>query len=340
MKTWGFGIIGCGAISDFHIRAIKDIPNARLAAVASRSATKAQQIGEREGCRWATDYGELLASPDVEIVCITTSSGSHYGIAKEALEAGKHVLVEKPIAMRAEEADHLVDLARRKRLTLSVVSQRRFEPQLMHVKRAIDAGKLGRLLLVEASTPFYRTQAYYDSAAWRGTREEDGGALMNQGIHQIDLLLWYGGPVRTVYGKIATFTHQIEAEDTGVAIVHFTSGALGTIMASTSTQPGFPPRIHLFGEKGTVKIEGNQVVFWNVPDAEEPPRETAGKGGGESDPLAFSHVYHKLQIEDFLRAVAEGADPIVTGIDGRRAVAVVNGIYESSLTGKEIALRD
>lgn len=341
MKTWGFGIIGCGAIADFHIRAVHELPNARLAGVASRTEARARETGEREGCYWTTDYTELLARPDIDVVCITTSSGSHGRIGKQALEAGKHVLVEKPIALDAREAQQMIDLAAAKRLTLSVVSQRRFEPQMQHVKKTIDAGSLGRLLLIEASTPFFRTQEYYDSAAWRGTRAEDGGALMNQGIHQIDLMLWYGGRARTVYGKIATFTHDIEAEDMGVAVVKFQSGALGTIMSSTSVRPGFPPSLRIYGEKGTIHIQDKSIVYWNVPDAEEPPPEAeAGKGSGEADPLAFSTVYHRLQIADFLRAVEEGTSPGVTGEDGQHAVAVVTGIYESSETGKEVVLSE
>lgn len=338
MKTWGIAVIGSGGIADFHIRAVQDLPNARLIGVFSRSEKRAKETGEKYNCDWTTNYEDLLHRTDVDVVIITTSSGSHARIGRQALEAGKHVLLEKPITMQVEEAKQLIGLAEEKGLLISVVSQRRFEPLLSKVKQIIAEGKLGRLLLLEANTPFFRTQAYYDSADWRGTRTEDGGALMNQGIHQIDLMLWYGGKVKTVYGKIGTYTHDIEAEDLGVGIVTFENGAIGRIMSSTSTRPGFAPSIYIYGEKGTVKIEGSTIVLWDVEGTEAPLQEEKGKGTGEADPLAFSNIYHKYQIIDVLRALDEGTAPSITAEDGLNAIAVVNGIYESSETGVEVKI--
>lgn len=202
----------------------------------------------------------------------------------------------------------------------------------------MDEGKLGDLFLLEATTPFFRTQEYYDQADWRGTYSEDGGALMNQGIHQIDLLLWFGGKVKTVYGKTATRTHEMEAEDIGLAIVEFENGAFGHIMSSTSIHPGLLPTVNLYGEKGTVRLEGAEIVTWSVPDVAEPTKSEKPKDMGTSNPLDISHMYHRMQIEDFIESVTTGKEPVVTGEDGRATVQLINAIYESSKTGKEMKL--
>lgn len=338
MKTWGIAVIGSGGIADFHIRAVQDLPNAKLVGLFSRSEARAREAGEKYGCEWTTSVEQLLERPDVELVIITTSSGSHYRIASQALAAGKHVLVEKPITMQVSEAKQLIAEANRRDLLLSVVSQRRFEPLMRVVKQVITEGKLGKLLLLEANTPFFRTQEYYDSADWRGTKSEDGGALMNQGIHQIDLMLWFGGQAKTVYGKIGTYTHSIEVEDLGAGIITFENGAIGRVMSSTSTRPGFAPSVHIFGEKGTIKIEGNTVTLWDVEGVEPPQLEEQSKGTGQSNPLAFSNIYHQHQITDVLRALDEGTQPSITAADGLHAIAVVNGIYESSETGIEVKI--
>lgn len=339
MKTWGIGIVGCGTIAQFHIQALKEVPQARLVGVSGRRAEKAREVGEREKSSWTADYKELLRNPEVEVVSVTTSSGSHAPIAIEALAAGKHVLVEKPMSMTAAQADRMIAKASEKRLTLGVISQRRFEDPHQAAKRAIDGGALGKLLLVEAYCPFYRTQEYYDSASWRGTKAEDGGALMNQGIHSVDLLLWFGGRARSVSGKTATRTHRMEAEDLGLGLVTFESGAFGTIMASTSIQPGFAAALNLYGEKGTIKIEGTSVVHWTVPGVAKPElQDASASGAGVRDPKAISHRYHRRQIEDFLAAVVEGRPPAVTGEDGKRAVQLIEGIYASSETGAPVKL--
>lgn len=338
MKTWGIGIIGCGSIADFHMAAIREIAQAKLCCVSSRKERRAREAAAREGCAWTTDYRELLARPEVELVCVTTSSGSHGRVGADVLRAGKHLLVEKPMAMTAEEAELLIRLAEERGVAVSVVSQNRMKPVYRTVKKLIDEGKLGKLLLLEVRTPYLRTQAYYDSADWRGTLAEDGGALMNQGIHAIDLLLWMGGGVRAVYGKTATQTHAMEAEDMGLAIVQFQSGALGTILASTSIQPGFPQSVHLYGEQGTVAIEGETIVHWTVPDVPQPDIASAGLHSGASDPLRISHEYHKWQIADMLESIGGGRKPAITGADGRNAVRLIHAIYDSSRNGKEILI--
>lgn len=338
MKIWNFGIIGCGVIAAFHRDAIQELENAKVIAVSSRSDQHVRQFAQASGSDWTTDYHELLRRSDIDIVCVTTSSGSHFQIGMDTLAAGKHLVMEKPIALQASEAQLLIESAESKGLTLSVISQRRFEPHFIILKKLIDENKLGKLMLIEAGTPYFRTQEYYNSSVWRGTIAEDGGAMMNQGIHQLDLLLWLGGEVQTVYGKTATLAHEMEAEDMAVAIVKFTSGLFGTIMSSTSVKPGFPPFIHVYGEKGTVKIHGQSVDHWLVEGVEAPPQNTAVVSDGSSNPSAISHIYHKLQFQGLLESLSRSLPPAVTGLDGKRAVELIQGIIASSLSGKEITL--
>ncbi|CAM3616972.1 Gfo/Idh/MocA family protein [Marinicrinis lubricantis] len=340
MKKWNFGLIGCGSIGDFHMQAIHELDHAELVMVCARKQERAQEVGSRERCDWTTDIDELLVRPDVDIVTVTTSSGSHAEIGMKVLEAGKHLMVEKPMAMNAEDAERMIRMAEQKGLTIAVVSQRRFEPQHMAAYEAVISGKLGKLLMIEASCPFYRDQSYYDSAAWRGTIDQDGGAMMNQGIHSLDLMLWVSGSaVRTVYGKTATRTHQMEAEDIGAALLQFENGTLGSFKASTSIVPGFPPALTVYGEHGTVKVEGASITHWSVPGMPEPQLSSeSGAGGGVSDPKSISTEYHRLQIADMLDALSDGREPMITGRDGAAAVRVIEAIYRSSKEGKEIIL--
>lgn len=338
MKTWNFGIIGCGSVADFHTEAVRQIDGASLRVVSSRSETKARAVAERENCEWTTDYQQLIIRKDVDIVCVLTSSGSHASIGLDVLNAGKHLVIEKPIAMNTHDASELVRTAKERGVTFSVMSQRRFESQHQAVKRALEEGALGKLLLAEVSLPFFRTQAYYDSADWRGTIAEDGGALMNQGIHSLDLLLWFAGEVHTVFGKIATQTHVMEAEDLGLAIVQFKNGALGTIMASTSIQPGFAAAINLYGEHGTIKLEGSSILHWSVPGVNKPNWIHSDTYGGVVDPRSIASTFHQSQLIDVISSIEMGIEPLVTGEDGLRAVKLVEAIYESAATGMQLSM--
>lgn len=338
MAQWRFGIIGCGDIAERHVEAIGQIDDAKLVAVSSRTESRAKTLAEREGCDWVTDYRELLGRDDIDIVCVTTSSGSHASIGLDALNAGKHLIVEKPMAMNARDARRMVDTARERGLVLSSIAQRRFEANNQLIKRVLDAGALGRLLLAEMTLPFYRTQAYYDSAEWRGTIAQDGGALMNQGIHGLDLLLWFAGDARTVFGKTATLTHRMEAEDLGLAILQFESGAYGTVMASTSVQPGYPATVTLYGEQGTIKLEGSSIVRWAVPGWEQPNWAQEQAYGGVTDPKSIVTEFHQSQFLDVIAAIETGTEPLSSGEDGWRAVRLVEAIYESASRGAEIEI--
>jgi UDP-N-acetyl-2-amino-2-deoxyglucuronate dehydrogenase len=319
-----------------HIAAWKDL-GARVVAVSSRRPEQARAVAEAEGCQHTADAEALVRRPDVDIVAITSSSGSHARLALAAIAAGKHVVVEKPMAMSAADAGRMIAAAAGRGVTLAVISQRRFEPVNQAAHRAVTGGALGRLLLVEVSCPYYRTQEYYDSADWRGTVADDGGALMNQSIHSVDLMLWMAGPARDVFGRMATQTHRMEAEDLALASVSFASGAFGTIMASTSIRPGFLPGLALYGELGTIKLEGSEVVHWTVPGVERPRAAGAASAGVQSPQLA-SHEHHRAQLGDLLDAIEGGRPPAVSGEDGRRAVALVEGVYRSAGAQRPVAL--
>jgi UDP-N-acetyl-2-amino-2-deoxyglucuronate dehydrogenase len=335
-RRWGVAVAGCGSIGRMHIQAFKDL-GAKVVAVSSRRAEHARAVGEAEGCEHTTDAQALVRRPDVDLVAITTSSGSHARLALAAIAAGKHVVVEKPMAMSPTDAGQMIAAAAGRGVLLSVISQRRFEPVHQAVKRAVDSGALGKLLLCEVSCPYFRSQEYYASADWRGTVAGDGGALMNQSIHSVDLMLWLAGPAREVYGCTATQTHRMEAEDLALAIVRFASGAFGTLMACTSIRPGFLPALNLYGQAGTIKLAGADITHWTVPGLAAPAASGAASAAVQGPQLA-SHEHHRAQLADVLSALATGRPPAVTGEEGRRAVELVDGVYRSAAAGRPVAL--
>ena len=332
----GVAVIGCGGIGQTHARAFRELVGARLIGVSSRDAGRARRMGEAEETDFTTDAASLIADPRVQLVSIATSSGSHAPLALAALQAGKHVVIEKPLAMTTQDGRRVLDEAAQRGLTVSVIFQRRFEATFQAVARAVAAGALGRLLLIEASCPYFRPQSYYDSASWRGTVADDGGALMNQGIHLVDLLLWIGGPARRVMGQMATQRHQMEAEDLAVAVVNLQNGALATLLASTNLAPGFPHTLNVYGDRGAIRTEGGAVTHWTVADpgidgAGAPPPAAASSAGAASPGGAFwSLAQHRAQLHDVLEAIRQRRPPAITGQDGLRAVALVEAVYRSA----------
>lgn len=336
-KTVGYGLIGCGAISVQHTEAIAATPGARLAAVASRSAESSRMTGERWAAPWYTDVRELLARPDVDVAVICTPSGLHAEQALLALEHGKHVLIEKPIALSLADADRVLAAGRAGGLQVAVVSQRRLEPALQTLHTALRQGALGQIVLVEAAVRFWRDQAYYDSAQWRGTVAMDGGAVLNQGIHLVDLLRWLMGPVHSVAGHTATLLHRMEAEDVATASIRFASGALATLTATTCAYPGFSQELRIYGQHGYVHLIDQALAAWEVPGVPA-PAAAAGAGTGAADPRAIGSVGHARQYADLTAALQRGQAPAVTGEHGRQALALALAVYESSQTGKSITL--
>jgi UDP-N-acetyl-2-amino-2-deoxyglucuronate dehydrogenase len=356
----GFGIVGTGVIAAIHADAIAvlaetglaetglaetglaetGLADVRLVAVTDVAAGAAAAFAAAHGCPAEPDLGALLARSDVDVVCVCVPSGLHAQIGIQAAKAGKHLVVEKPIEVSLEAADRLIDAARAAGVTLTVISQHRFDPGLVELKRLLDAGALGRLVLGEASTKWYRTQAYYDSAAWRGTYAMDGGSLMNQGVHYVDLLRWCMGPPAEVTAVCSTQAHQIEVEDTALAIVRFASGAVGTILSSTAARPGFPQRLEITGTEGTVIVEDGQIVRRALAAGPGPGGQAAPDAGlsAAADPAAVDVASHAAQLADLLDAVDTGREPAVTGESGRAALEIILAVYESSRTGRPVRL--
>jgi UDP-N-acetyl-2-amino-2-deoxyglucuronate dehydrogenase len=326
--TRGFGIIGAGTIAAVHADAVARLPGARLAAVTDVAPGAAQAFAAARGC---------AAEPTLDALLVP--SGLHAEVGVRAAKAGKHLVVEKPLDVSLEAADRLIAAAREAGVVLTVMSQHRFDPGLLELKRMIDDGALGTLLTGEASTKWFRTQAYYDSAQWRGTWAMDGGALLNQGIHYADLLLWCMGPAAEVTAVCATQAHQVEVEDTALAIVTFASGAVGTLSATTAAYPGFPQRLEVTGTGGTVTVEDGQVTRTALRG-----RDSAGlspgsaPAGATADPAALDVASHAAQLADLLASVDEGREPAVTGASGRETLALVRAVYESSRAGRPVRL--
>ncbi len=334
------GLVGAGAISTQHLEAIGALEGMAVAGIVSASAERARAAAEPRRVPWWTRLGDLLERDDVDAVSICTPSGLHAAQALAALRAGKHVLVEKPLALAIADADAVGREARQRGLTAGVISQRRFEPVVRAIKSAVDDGRLGRLSLLIAEGLYHRPQAYYDSAAWRGTRELDGGVLMNQAIHTIDLVRWIGGPVASVSGHVATLGHAMEAEDTASISLRFASGALGSIVATTCVDPEQPVELRVYGDAGRVRLVGEEPVEWDVPGMAPPerPAEAAPEGVGATRTWGTNAVGYLRQYADFADAVRTGRPPAVTAGDGRNAVEIVAAAYDADRTGASVAI--
>lgn len=338
----GFGIIGCGAIAPWHIEAIRASRGGRLVAVVDEDEGRARKTAADAGVASYVDYHEMLRRSDIDVVSICTPSGKHAEAATAAVRAGKHIVVEKPLEITLERIDAVLREADRAGVKVSAVFQRRFQAATHLVKRALDEGRLGRVVLANMANEAYRAQSYYDSGAWRGTWALDGGgALMNQAIHGVDLLLHLMGPVESLSAYTGTLARRIEVEDTAVASLRFRNGALGTIVAATSVQPNNPFRCEILGDLGTVRIEGEAISVWQVPgDDERPGAATAAppKVASATGFFAQGVEGHIGQIQDVIDAIRDDRAPLVDGREGRRAVELILAIYESGRTGRPVAL--
>lgn len=347
-KEFGFGIIGAGSISDVHARAIQSIENARLWGVYSINKPKADALASKYDCAAYSTLEELLGNPKIDIVCICTPSGIHLEPALKSLEAGKHCLIEKPLEVTLEKCDQIIAAANKFGLKTGVIFPSRFYEASMQLKNAINEERFGGLALGDAYVKWHRSAEYYRSGKWRGTWELDGGgALMNQGIHSVDLLQWYMGPVESVQAIAANIVHkEIEVEDTIVATLQFSNGALGTIECSTAVFPGVHKRIEIMGTKGTAILEENSLIKWEFkePASEDDKirramKEGALSHGGVSNPVDISIMGHKKQIEDLMHAAETGERPLVDAVEGRKSVEIVLAVYESARSKKLVRLR-
>lgn len=337
MKKTGFGIIGTGAIAKVHADCLDEIADARLIAVASSSAQRAKKAESVFDATVYDDYHSMLERKDIDAVIITTQSGGHLTPTLAAAKAGKHVLCEKPLEITDERASQMIKACRLSDVKLGCIFQNRFNPQFQLLKKAVDEGYLGRILMGNASINWYRDPAYYFTSPWKGTIAGDGGAaLINQGIHAIDLLLNLMGEVKSVFGRINTMVHAIEGEDVANATLEFRNGALGVITGGTALFPGHPERLEVFGERGSVIWEGGSIKEWNVEGLPRPETPNTGSSLGFSDPMAINNEMHKLQILDFIQAVNSDQNPLVSGEEGIKALTLISSIYQSSKEGKLI----
>jgi predicted dehydrogenase len=356
-----FGLIGCGGVGPTHAGALLRIEDAELVAVADLIPERASELAAKLGLsKVYTSDEELIADPDIDVVCICTPSGLHAEHAIRAMRAGKHVIVEKPMEVTREACDRMVRVQRETGRKLTVISQHRFDPAAILVKEAIDSGKLGKIILADASVKWWRKQEYYDVAPWRGTWAMDGGgSLMNQGVHTMDVLQWLVGGVASVFAHTATGAHEIETEDVAVAALKFNCGAIGTLTATTAAFPGLPARIDIYGTEGSAIIEGDRLKQMVLKNGQTFTAEDAAKdavavaqGGTASvkdeatrraafgDKKAGWGDAHRAQILDLIRAIREDGRPLLDGSAARKPVGVILAVYESARTGRQVTVAD
>lgn len=352
-----FGVIGCGAIHRTHCDALGRIDGATLAAVYDVDPNRGSAAAFQYDVPAAPTLDKLW--PQVDAVCVCVPSGLHHEIGIAAAQAGKHVLVEKPIDVRYQTALKLVEACAQAKVKLGTISQHRFAPDIQRVREAAQGGELGRLLAGDMYNKWYRTQSYYDSGDWRGTWDLDGGGcLMNQGVHYIDMIQWIMGGVKAVRAVTRTASHEIEVEDIANALIEYENGAIGIVQGSTSVFPGLAERLEIHGTSGTVIVEADRIKLWEVdPDGASaglygrgiqsqptPNVHTHGQtpsAGGAADPTAIWVEQHRLQIEDFTRAIQNNRDPAVTGQAALAPLKIILAIYESArLNGERVELQN
>ncbi len=346
-----FGIIGAGMIANFHARAIHAMGGGELHSFFGRRREAVDALVQEHGGIGYDDLDAFLADPALEVVTIATPSGAHLEPAIAAARAGKHVVCEKPLEVTPERIDRMIEACEENGVTLSGIFNRRFIPAIEACKSAVEAGRFGRLTMADAYVKWYRDQAYYDSGAWRGTWELDGGgALMNQAIHTVDQLIYLAGDVAAVSASTACLIHEgIEVEDTAAAVLEFRSGARGVIQASTAcwSSTGHPAEVHLCGEKGSVFLADEKFRVWDFH--EESPHDemvlrdlmvgsAVEKGLGANDPSAINFLGHQRNFEDVVDAIRNGRPPRVDGREARRAVALICAIYESARKSERVVL--
>lgn len=334
-----FGIIGCGMIANFHAAAIAQVGDAELCACYDQYTPGAAAFAEKYGITAFASLEEMLESDAIDAVSICTPSGMHAPQALQALRAGKHVVVEKPMSLSLEDADAIIEQSKQAKRKVCVISQYRFQEAIQTVKHAIDEGAFGRIVSASLAMKYYRSQEYYASAGWRGTWKMDGGgALMNQGIHGIDVFRYLMGPICSLTALTKTQTRNVEVEDSAVAIVDFACGAVGTIEGSTTCYPGYPRRIEICGESGSVVLEEDRILRWDLPVECPLPVGLNAENVASSDPKAISVEGHVRLIGNFTDAVLHGTPLLLDAQSGRAPLEVILGIYQSAKLGRPVAL--
>ncbi len=338
-STFDIAVVGCGRISGNHFAAIAKVDGLRLAAVCDVEQDRAKAAGEAHRVPWFTSMERMLADVPCDIVALCTPSGLHAPQGILAARAGKHVLSEKPMATTLRAADDLVAACDAAGVQLFVVKQNRLNPPIQLLRRAVDKGRFGRIYMANVTVRWQRPQEYYDAAPWRGTWEFDGGAIMNQASHYVDLIQWLVGPVESVMARTATQARHIEAEDSGVAVLKFRSGALGVIEVNVLTYPkNLEGSITILGEKGSVKIGGtavNKVEHWTFADYDDDDKLIEAANTNPPTVYGFGHEGYYRNVVAALRGEAR---PDTDGRAGRKSLELILGIYESAKTGREVPI--
>jgi predicted dehydrogenase len=338
------GILGGGNISDTHARAAAAVPGVKVVACYGANRERTAKLASRHDAVLYDDLDKFLAHRPMEIVAIGSPSGLHAEQGIAAARRGLHVLSEKPLDITTRRADELIDACAAAGVKLGVFFQDRLRPDVARIKRMLDDGELGKPVMIAGRVRWYRPPEYYSGSKWRGTWKLDGGgALMNQAIHTVDLVQWLFGPVARVSSAVATRIHDIEVEDTAAAVIEFTSGAIGTIEASTSLFPGYPRRLEVTGSEGTIVFEDDKIVRMDL-------RSSAGSGPAAAapapppenvaSPVVSDASAHQRVIEDFIRAIRDDAIPATDGREARRSVELVETIYAAARKQRAIAPGD
>ena len=328
----GFAVVGAGLVGPRHAEFAARAAGAELRVVCDLRADRGRPVAERFGAEWLPDYREVVQREDVDVVSVCLPTALHLEVAGAAAEAGKHVIVEKPLELNVQRARQVIDVCRRNGVKLAAIFNRRFVFGTRRAREAVQGGDLGKLLMADMRFKAWRPASYYSESGWRGTWDQEGGAaLINQGIHGVDLVTWIAGPIKRVAGHARHLRHAIEADDTTVAVCEYESGALGVIECATSVLPRQGDWLEFHGEKGSILLQNYQIAAWQVEGVEQgkPTAEERALPGADKG----VDVGHFLQIQDMADAVREGREPVVTGEDALHSLAVVQAIYESERTG-------
>jgi predicted dehydrogenase len=348
-KEYGFAIIGAGVIGNVHAHCADIVEGAKLVAIADIVPEKADELAGQFDYEVATHDNpeDAISRDDVDVVCVCTPSGSHLPIVELAAKHKKAIICEKPLEITLARVDAALKAVEESGVTMACIFQTRFKPAVRATREAIASGRLGQVTLVDANTKWYRSQEYYDLGGWRGTWEQDGGgSLMNQSIHSIDAIQWLVQPVakpKRIWAKTSILTHDIDTEDTAVAVIEYDNGALGTIEGATSVKPGSAVMLEVRGMKGTIVLEGGNVKMWQLEDMEEGEEERMKalegyQASGADAPEKIGYDSHRVQFVDFVAALNEDREPWVPAGEGRKAVEIIRAIYKSSQTGEAVEL--
>lgn len=335
----GFAVVGAGLVGPTHAQFISQAKGAELKVVCDLREDRGRPLAEKYGAEWMSDYRKVMERSDIRVVNICLPTALHLEVATAAAEAGKHVIVEKPIELNLDRAARLISTCRRNGVKLATIFNRRFVYGTRRAHDAVHTGELGQLFVADMVFKSWRPPNYYTDSGWRGTWAKEGGAaLINQGVHGVDLMTWIAGPIKRVQGYARHLRHQhIEADDTTIAVCEYESGALGVIECTTSVYPRQLDRIELHGEKGSIFLEDYKIARWEIEGSragESRLDERALPGADRGTALG-----HFLQIQDMVDAIDEGRDPVITGEDALHSLAVIQAIYEAERTGQPVEVR-